>query len=80
MALLSMLYCHSLIQHIFRAFSNDFESHYRMFTYIFFSEAKHCYNSHSMTSKVKSSHSLSFVGRGHRKFTKIATIITFSQW
>ena len=32
--ILRILYCYSLQQHIFLAFCNDFDTHYRMFAYI----------------------------------------------
>ena len=33
-SILRILYCHSLQQHIFLAFCNDFDTHYRMLSYI----------------------------------------------
>ena len=32
--ILRILYCYSLHQHMFLAFCNDFNTHYRMLTYI----------------------------------------------
>ena len=91
LAILRILHCYSLQQHIFLAFCNDFDTHHRMLAYILLMQ-KQSIVIPEMTSKANSSHSPLFFGGEHgnvqncklsnfvKKLTKIATTIIFSQW
>lgn len=83
---LSMLYCKSLQKHIFRAFCNNFESHYCicMFAHILLKSSSNIVGP-SMTSQANLPHSLLLLSHGaqkelilktskiHGKLTKLAT-------
>ena len=77
-ALLSMQYCESFQKHIFLAFCNDFESRYFMFPYILL--RRKTIVGVLMTSQANSQKGLILrTSKIHRKLTKIATTIIFSQ-